>query len=62
METLKGDYNVTFVTDYFSMTTRCWAATYQDAVDNAIQLIEDHYGWNMSDLSKDVDIEFMGRG
>jgi hypothetical protein len=56
----KGIYSVTFVADYFTLTTQVHAYTTQDASDKAIQAMSDHYGFDMESLSNDIYIEKVG--
>jgi|LakMenEpi03Aug12_release.lakeMendotaPanAssembly.Ray.scaffolds.fasta_scaffold4777636_1 hypothetical protein len=56
---LKGTYSVTFVADGFSLSTNHYGYSEQDAIDNAIRYMKDHYGYEMENVSNDIDIEFL---
>jgi len=55
--TEKGTYSVTFVGDYFTLTTQVDAYSTQDASDSAIDAMFNHYGFDLETITNDIDIE-----
>jgi hypothetical protein len=54
------DYQVTFVGDYFTLSTAIPAGDEDEAVRFAGQNIEREYGWNVLDVSNETSVELMG--
>lgn len=50
-------WTVTFVGDYFAMTTVIQANTRRKAEKEAIQLLRDYYGWEMTELSNEITVD-----
>lgn len=54
-----GDtYSVTFVAEYFTLTTNQHGITEQDAIDKAFKFMKDHYGYDLEDVIIDIDVEW----
>ena len=53
-------YTVTFVGDYFTLTTNIYAYDIQDASDKAIENMADLYGFDLESSTNDIDIELAG--
>ena len=53
-------YNVTFIGDYFTLTTTIYAHDIQDASDKAIENMADLYGFDLESNTNDIDIELAG--
>lgn len=53
-------YNVTFVGDYFSITTTVYAHKKKQAIELANELLEYEYGWNVKSVSFDWTVEKVG--
>jgi hypothetical protein len=53
-------YIVTFVGDYFTLTTNIYAHDIQDASDKAIENMADLYGFDLENNTNDIDIELAG--
>jgi hypothetical protein len=50
------NYAVTFVGDYFTLTTNTEARTFQQAEKIARELLLEHYGYDMDDTANEVQI------
>ena len=50
-------YAVRFTGDYFSMTVNINATNDDDAVALAAKLLEEHYGWDVAEVSNDIEVE-----
>jgi hypothetical protein len=50
-------YTVTFVGEYFTMTTGIYSTLEQQAIDEATTALQEHYGWNVTDVSHDITVE-----
>jgi hypothetical protein len=55
----KGTYGITFIADGFCLTTNHFGYSEQDAMENAIRYMKEHYGYDMTYVSNDIDIEFL---
>jgi hypothetical protein len=53
-------YTLTFVGDYFTLTTNIYAYDIQDASDKAIENMADLYGFDLESSTNDIDIELAG--
>jgi hypothetical protein len=51
-------YTVRFTGDYFSMTVNIWANSEDSAETLAAELLEEQYGWNVAEVSNDIEIEY----
>tara|TARA_R110000868_G_C10713831_1_gene750199 strand:- start:269 stop:463 length:195 start_codon:yes stop_codon:yes gene_type:complete len=51
-------YTVRFTGDYFSMTTEVWATNENSAEALAAELLLQQYGWNVAEVSNDIEIEY----
>jgi hypothetical protein len=51
-------YTVRFTGDYFSMTTEVWATNENSAEALAAKLLLQQYGWNVAEVSNDIEIEY----
>lgn len=51
-------WTVQFVGDHFTMQTTIEAEDDDQAIDEAVTLLRDHYGWDMSDFSAEADSEY----
>lgn len=52
-------YTVRFTEDYFSMTVNVWATNEANAEALAAKLLEEHYGWDVAEVSHDIEVEEM---
>jgi len=52
-------YTVRFTGDYFSMTVNIRATNDDDAETLAAELLEEYYGWDVAEVSNDIEIEEM---
>jgi hypothetical protein len=50
-------YTVTFVGEYFTMTTGIYSTSKEQAIDDATTALQEHYGWNVTDVSHDIEVE-----
>lgn len=50
-------YTVTFVGEYFTMTTGIYSTSEEQAIDDATTALQEHYGWNVADVSHDITVE-----
>ena len=50
-------YTVTFVGEYFTMTTGIYSTSKEQAIDDAITALQEQYGWNVADVSHDITVE-----
>jgi hypothetical protein len=50
-------YTVRFTGDYFSMTVNIEATNEDDAEALAAKLLEEYYGWDVAEVSNDIEIE-----
>jgi hypothetical protein len=48
---------VMFVGDYFVLTINVHASDDDQAVENANALLQDHYGWNVGEVSNEITVE-----
>jgi hypothetical protein len=51
-------YTVRFTGDYFSMTVNIWATNEVSAEALAGELLEEQYGWDVAEVSNDIEIEY----
>ena len=51
-------YTVRFTGDYFSMTANIWASNENSAEALAAELLLQEYGWNVAEVSNDIEIEY----
>jgi hypothetical protein len=51
-------YTVRFTGDYFSMTVNVWATNEGSAEALAAELLEEHYGWDVAEVSNDIEVEY----
>ena len=51
-------FTVRFTGDYFSMTTEVWATNEVSAETLAAELLQEQYGWNVAEVSNDIEIEY----
>jgi hypothetical protein len=51
-------YTVRFTGDYFSMTVNIWATNEVSAETLAAELLQEHYGWDVAEVSSDIEIEY----
>ena len=52
-------YTVMFAGDYFSMTVNIEATNEDDAEALAAKLLEEYYGWDVAEVSHDIEVEEM---
>jgi hypothetical protein len=52
-------YTVMFAGDYFSMTVNIEATNEDDAEASAAKLLEEYYGWDVAEVSHDIEVEEM---
>ena len=50
-------YTIRFTGDYFSMTVNVWATNEGSAEALAGELLEGHYGWDVAEVSNDIEVE-----
>lgn len=50
-------YTVTFVGEYFTMTTSIYSTSEQQAIDDATTALQEQYGWNIQAVSNDITVE-----
>ena len=51
-------FTVRFTGDYFSMTTEVWATNEVSAETLAAELLQEQYGWDVAEVSNDIEIEY----
>ena len=51
-------YTVRFTGDYFSMTVNIWATNEVSAETLAAELLEEQYGWDVAEVSNDIEVEY----
>lgn len=51
-------YTVRFTGDYFSMTVNIWATNEVSAETLAAELLQEYYGWDVAEVSSDIEIEY----
>jgi len=50
-------WRVTFIGDYFALTTNITASGADEAIDNATENLMSFYGWDMKQLAHDAEAE-----
>ena len=50
-------FTVTFVGEYFTMTTGIYSTSEQQAIDEATTALQEHYGWNVAEVADDITVE-----
>jgi hypothetical protein len=48
---------VQFVGDYFCLTITVPASSDEQAIANANAILQDHYGWEMHEVSNEITVE-----
>jgi len=48
-------WNVQFVGDYFTLQTNVEAEDDEQAIEEAVTFMSDHYGWDLSDFDAEAD-------
>jgi len=56
-EEYETSWNVQFVGDHFVTTTTVLADDEEEAERRAVQLLKDHYGWDMDEVAFDIEAE-----
>jgi hypothetical protein len=56
-ESSEGMFTVTFVGEYFTMTTGIYSTSEQQAIDDATTALQEHYGWDIEAVSNDITVE-----
>ncbi len=56
-ELSEGMFTVTFVGEYFTMTTGIYSTSEQQAIDDATTALQEQYGWNIQAVSNDITVE-----
>lgn len=51
-------YTVRFTGDYFSMTVNVWATNENSAEASAAELLSQEYGWDVAEVSNDIEVEY----
>jgi hypothetical protein len=51
-------YTVRFTGDYFSMTVNVWATNEGSAETLAAELVGQEYGWDVAEVSNDIEVEY----
>lgn len=52
--------NVQFVGDYFCLTITVPASSDEQAIANANAIIQDHYGWDVEEVSNEIEVDDTG--
>lgn len=56
----EGDFTVTFVGDYFNLTTAIYATSHEQAERLAEDRLAVEYGWNINEVSNEVSVVLEG--
>jgi len=56
-ESSEGMFTVTFDGDYFAMSTWIHSTSKDQAIDDAITAIQEHYGWNIEAVCNGITVE-----
>jgi len=51
-------WNVQFVGDYFTLQTNVEAEDDEQAIEEAVTLLRDHYGWDFSSFNAEAEAEY----
>lgn len=51
-------WTVQFVGDYFTLQTNVEAEDEDQAIDDGVTLMRDHYGWDFSNFNAEADPEY----
>lgn len=52
--------NVQFVGDYFCLTITVPASSDEQAIANANAILQDHYGWDVEEVSNEIEVDDTG--
>ncbi len=54
-KTKRNMWTVDFAGDFFTLQTTVVAKEEDEAIASAIELLDEHYGWDMNSISNDIN-------